>query len=104
MALHSVELGHRRTTPPNSIEQEVADSSHRLFHQVDRSQASVLYHRAGHEELRVKEYHYKIWDPTNSNLGQWDSIRLQLLQELLLGARHPKCLLHPGIPTEQRLG
>ncbi|XXG82191.1 hypothetical protein AAC387_Pa10g0190 [Persea americana] len=54
-------LGHRRTAPPNSKKQEVADSNHRLLHKVGRSRASVIHHQAGHEELRMEEHHYKIW-------------------------------------------
>ncbi|XXG47691.1 hypothetical protein AAC387_Pa02g2291 [Persea americana] len=104
VAIRSVGLGHRRTAPPNSRKQEVVDSSRRLPHQVDRSRASILHHRARHKKLRMEEHHYEIWDPANSHLGQRDAVRFQLLQELLPGAWHLKCLLHPGVPIEQRPG
>ncbi|XXG47690.1 hypothetical protein AAC387_Pa02g2291 [Persea americana] len=73
VAIRSVGLGHRRTAPPNSRKQEVVDSSRRLPHQVDRSRASILHHRARHKKLRMEEHHYEIWDPANSHLGQRDA-------------------------------
>ena len=101
VAFHSVGPGHRRSATPNSIKQKMADSSYGLLHKVGRSGASVIHHRARHKELCLEKHHHEIWNPSNSHLRQWDPVRFQLLQKLLPGVRHPKHLLHPGVPTKQ---
>jgi len=71
MALYKVGNGHSWPLYPGKRPSEIFDSSHRLLHQMDRSQTISHHHSSTSPTVRLERYHMPLWRATHDYNQLW---------------------------------